>query len=101
MAGKYEFKVIHAGPGTINLDDKILTVFAQLDVVIGEGVDILINLSLSNPQINLEQDRSNSQQPGNAFAFMFSFLQHLREINISNTLLKLNVFTVFIILNRL
>lgn len=55
---EFEFHGIHTVPLMREFSTgNILSVFAKQDIVIGEGSDTLINLSFSNPQLNLELDR--------------------------------------------
>lgn len=89
LAGKYNFKGIHTVPVSKNLDGELFTVFAEQDVVIGEGVDTLISLSFSNPQINLEQDRLDAPQAGDAFAFV---KQNVWFINIDQNNTPSNIY---------
>lgn len=68
LAKRARFYGIHTVPifreqGTGN----IITVFARQDIVLGEGNDTLINLSLSNPQFNLETDRLDDEQPNDVY----------------------------------
>jgi hypothetical protein len=49
------------GSSTIN------AVFAQQDIVLGEGSDTLLNLSLSRPKFDTELDRLNEPYPTNVF----------------------------------
>jgi hypothetical protein len=67
LENKYEFVGIRTVP-VIN-DDKgrVVTVFAEQDIVLGEGSDTLINLSLSNPEFNVEVSRADATQPSNVF----------------------------------
>jgi hypothetical protein len=46
----------------------IITVFAEQDIIIGEGNDTIINLSMSRPQFNLETDRAKEPEPDDVFA---------------------------------
>ncbi|TFH40832.1 MAG: hypothetical protein E4G94_08925, partial [ANME-2 cluster archaeon] len=67
LAAKYEFKGIYTIP-VIELEDgKILTLFAEQDIIIGEGSDTLLHLNMTNPQINLEIERLEADQPHEAF----------------------------------
>ncbi|MFH2141240.1 MAG: hypothetical protein ABIJ97_02370 [Bacteroidota bacterium] len=67
LEAKYEFKGIKTIP-VIELEDgKILTLFAEQDIVIGEGSDTTIHLNMTNPQINLEIERLEEYQPSNVF----------------------------------
>jgi hypothetical protein len=45
----------------------IITVFAQQDIIIGEGKDTIINLNLSRPQFNIETSRAHAPVPTDAF----------------------------------
>jgi hypothetical protein len=47
---------------------EVISVFAQQDLVIGEGSDTLLNLSLSKPKFSTELDRLNNPHPADAFA---------------------------------
>ena len=67
LEAKYEFVGIHTIP-VIELEDgKILTLFAEQDIIIGEGSDTLLHLNMTNPQINLEIERLEADQPRDAF----------------------------------
>lgn len=65
---KYEFIGIHTIPVTVMENGEIMTLFAEQDIVTGEGSDTLIHLNMTNPQITLETERLNENQPDNAFA---------------------------------
>lgn len=68
LESKYEFKGIHTIP-VIELEDgKIMTLFAEQDIVIGEGSDTLLHLNMTIAQINLEIERLDVSQPDNSFA---------------------------------
>jgi hypothetical protein len=47
---------------------EIVSVFAEQDLVIGEGSDTLLNLSLSKPKFSTELERLNNQHPADIFA---------------------------------
>ncbi|MBA7530994.1 hypothetical protein ES705_23205 [subsurface metagenome] len=65
----FKFYGIHTVPVMEDLETgNITAVFARQDIVIGEGSDTLLNLSLSNPQFNLEIARLNEEQPDDVFA---------------------------------
>ncbi len=68
LDGKYEFRGIHTIPVIETENGNILTLFAEQDIIIGEGSDTLLNLSLSNPQFNLELARLETEQPNDVFA---------------------------------
>ncbi len=65
---KYEFRGIHTIPVIEKEDGNILTLFAEEDIVVGEGSDTLLNLNLSIAQIYLELERLEAEKPGDAFA---------------------------------
>ena len=46
----------------------LLTVFARQDIIIGEGSDTILSLSMTNPQIQLEKERTETSQPEDVFA---------------------------------
>jgi len=48
-------------------DGKIVSLFAEQDIIIGEGSDTLLNLSLSKPKFNTELARLNAGVPGDVF----------------------------------
>ncbi len=67
VEAKYEFIGVYTIP-VIELEDgKILTLFAEQDIIIGEGSDTLLHLNMTNPQINLEIERLGAIQPNDAF----------------------------------
>lgn len=68
LEAKYKFVGIHTVPVMEIEEGKILTLFAEQDIIIGEGSDTLLNLSLSNPQFNTELSRLEAQQPTGTFA---------------------------------
>lgn len=67
LEAKYEFKGIHTTPVIEMENGKIMTLFAEQDIVIGEGSDTLLHLNMTNPQINLETERLNVDLPDDAF----------------------------------
>lgn len=68
LESKYKFVGIRTVP-VINTDaGDVLTLFAEQDIVIGEGSDTLLNLSLTNPQFNAELARLDATQPSSTFA---------------------------------
>ncbi|MCK4664092.1 MAG: hypothetical protein KAT68_14585 [Bacteroidales bacterium] len=68
LSGKYKFYGIHTVP-VIEMEENgnILTLFAEQDIIIGEGSDTIINLNLSRPQFNFELARLDSEQPEDVF----------------------------------
>lgn len=68
LESEYEFKGIHTIP-VIELENgNIMALFAEQDIIIGEGSDTLLNLNMTNPQINQEIERLKEDQPNDAFA---------------------------------
>ena len=67
FADKFKFYGIHTVPVIEAEDETILTFFAEQDIIIGEGSDTILNLSLSRPQFNTELSRLDSEQPSDMF----------------------------------
>jgi hypothetical protein len=67
LSSNFEFYGLHTVPVFENNDGNITTLFAEQDIVIGQGSDTLLNLSLSNPKFDLEQDRLNNPRPTDFF----------------------------------
>ncbi len=66
--GKYKFYGIHTVPVRRDVNsEKFITVFAQQDVVIGEGSDTLLQIGLSNIQFNTEMERLDKKPPTDVF----------------------------------
>jgi hypothetical protein len=68
LDNKYKFVGIRTVPVIQNENNPILTLFAEQDIVIGEGSDTLLNLSLTNPQFNAELARLDATHPTSTFA---------------------------------
>jgi|GEM_PF-1790421 len=49
------------------LTGKLTTIFAKQDIIIGEGSDTLLDLSLSKPKFDAELNRANQPYPTDAF----------------------------------
>ena len=82
---KYEFSGIHTIPVIEMEDGNILTLFAEQDIIIGEGSDTLLNLNLTNPQFSLEMDRLDTEQLNDAFAAVNQNVWFI-NINQNNTM---------------
>lgn len=68
VSSDFEFYGLHTVPISFNdANATIRTLFAEQDIVIGEGSDTLLNLSLSQPKFDLEQERLNSPHPSDFF----------------------------------
>jgi hypothetical protein len=62
-----KFYGLYTVPVMKQVSGEILTVFAEQDIIIGEGSDTLMNLSLSNPKFTTELDRLNEPRPTDTF----------------------------------
>lgn len=58
-------------------DGKIIAIFAEQDIVIGEGDETLLNLSLSKPEFNLELDRLDSEAPDDVLVAVTQNVWHI------------------------
>jgi len=67
LEARYEFRGLYTIPFSVGGDGAMETLFAGQDIIVGEGSDTLINLSLTNPQISLETDRL-ARGPADNFA---------------------------------
>jgi len=65
-------------------DQTILAVFAEQDIIVGEGSDTILNLNLTNPQFNNELNRLETNLPGDPFAAVTQNVWFIR-INQQNT----------------
>jgi hypothetical protein len=70
LESKYEFIALHTVPVVETSPGEIMTLFAEQDIVIGEGSDTLLRLNMTNPHISLETERLEEHQPGDAFAIV-------------------------------
>src|SRR4030042_3515492 len=61
------FRGIHTIPLMDMGDGKIMTLFAEQDVVMGEGSDTLLHLNMEIAWINLELERLEAEVPADAF----------------------------------
>jgi len=68
FSSQFKFYGIYTVPIAQKSGDKITTIFAEQDVIIGQGSDTLLNLSLSKPKFNTELQRLNTPRPSDAFA---------------------------------
>jgi hypothetical protein len=68
LEAKYEFRGIHTVPVIEIENGEIMTLFAEQDIIIGEGSDTLLHLNMTNPYINLETERLNENPADDAFA---------------------------------
>jgi hypothetical protein len=77
ILGESKFYGIHTIPIIKNTQGEIVTLFAQQDIVIGEGSDTLLQLSLSKVKFNTELDRLNSERPSDAFVAVTQNVWHI------------------------
>jgi len=68
LNSEFEFHGIRSAPFIVDENGDIITVFAEQDIVIGEGDDTLLNLNMSRPMFNAELARTADPQPTDAFA---------------------------------
>jgi len=68
LSGKFQFYGIHTVPVLSQKEnDRILTLVAQQDIIIGEGSDTLLNIGLTKIQFDAELERLNNEQPSDVF----------------------------------
>jgi hypothetical protein len=63
----YMFKALHTIPLSVQENGDILTLFAEQDIVIGEGSDTLLHLNMEIAWINLEMERLDTDIPEDAY----------------------------------
>jgi len=68
LASDFKFYGLYTVPVFKDTDGHIQALFAEQDIIIGEGSDTLMNLSLSKPKFDTEIERLNAPQPGDVFA---------------------------------
>lgn len=56
---------------------EIVAIFAEQDIVIGEGDETLLNLSLSKPEFNLELERLKTDAPSDVFVAVTQNVWHI------------------------
>jgi len=67
IESKYELVGFHTVPVVELEDGKLLTLFAEQDIVFGEGSDTLLNVEMGIAKIWIEIDRIDNPQPTDAF----------------------------------
>lgn len=78
VASDFKFYGIHTIPIMVRpATNEIVSIFAQQDIVIGEGSDTLLNLSLSKPKFATELDRINNPEPTDPFVAVKQNVWHL------------------------
>lgn len=74
----FRFYGIHTIPITIRpTSNEIVSVFAQQDIIIGNGSDTLLNLSLSRAKFTSELERLNAPAPSDAFVAVKQNVWHI------------------------
>lgn len=68
LSSNFEFYGLHTVPIFKEDDGDIRTLFAEQDIIVGQGSDTLLNLSMSKPKFALEQQRLNTPYPVDVFA---------------------------------
>lgn len=69
VSSTYRFYGLYTVPISIKKSTgEITTVFAEQDIIIGNGSDTLLNLSLSKPKFDTELARLNATRPDDVFA---------------------------------
>jgi hypothetical protein len=68
FSGTFEFYGVHTVPFfRDNETGNIITVFAQQDIIFGEGSDTILDLNMSKPKFNMEAERTSEPQPEDVF----------------------------------
>lgn len=68
FTSQYKFYGLYTIPVTRKANGEINTIFAEQDIIIGDGRDTLLNLSLSKPKFNEELTRFNNSYASDVFA---------------------------------
>jgi hypothetical protein len=77
FSGESKFYGIHTIPIIKKIDGEIVTLFAEQDIVIGEGSDTLLQLGLSKAKFDTELERLNSEQPTDVFIAVTQNVWHI------------------------
>lgn len=77
LSGDSKFYGIHTIPIIKQTNGEIVTLFAEQDIVIGEGSDTLLQLGLSKAKFNTELDRLDSEKPGDVFVAVTQNVWHI------------------------
>jgi hypothetical protein len=77
LNNEYKFYGLHTIPVQVKPTGEIVAIFAEQDIVIGEGSETLLNLSLSKPEFNLELDRVNEETPADVFVAVTQNVWHI------------------------
>ena len=68
LSSDFKFYGLYTVPVFKDPDGRIQALFAEQDIIIGEGSDTLMNLSMSKPRFDTEVDRLNAPHPNDVFA---------------------------------
>jgi hypothetical protein len=78
VKGTFKFYGIHTIPIIVRPNtNEIVSIFAEQDIIIGQGSDTLLNLNLSKPKFDTELNRLNSPEPTDAFVAIKQNVWHL------------------------
>jgi hypothetical protein len=77
LSGESKFYGIHTIPVIKKDNGEIVTLFAEQDIVIGEGSDTILQLGLSKVKFDSELDRLNSEQPTDVFIAVTQNVWHI------------------------
>lgn len=67
VESQFKFYGLYTVPVNRKANGEIITIFAEQDIIIGEGADTLLNLSLSKPKFDTELARLNNSYPSDVF----------------------------------
>lgn len=67
LTSQFKFYGLYTVPVSQKTSGEIISVFAEQDIVIGQGGDTLLNLSLSKPKFDTELARLNEPYPADVF----------------------------------
>lgn len=85
MQPKFKFYGFYTVPVIIRDETgTILSLFARQDIIMGEGSDTILSLSMTDPQFNLEKMRAESEKPEDVFAAVKQNVWFV-DINQNNT----------------
>jgi hypothetical protein len=77
-SGVFKFYGVHTIPLIVRPDtDEIVSIFAQQDIILGEGSDTILSLNLSRPKFDMEMERLNTSEPSETFVAIKQNVWHL------------------------
>jgi hypothetical protein len=77
LSGESKFYGIHTIPVIKKNTGELITLFAEQDIVIGEGSDTLLQLGLSKLKFDSELERANSEHPSDVFVAITQNVWHI------------------------